>query len=180
MTPATALADMDKLSPQQLSAMFKAQRDMFKKNPEQFKKMAPQFANMPNSLIETQLNMMADMPPDQLKSYMSGMSKYLAPLTAYYTKFDAMVGGYGRYFVQAFMALALVLALMALSRLIGWFVGWIMGWFAAPSSSSSSPLGASSTGTSMGGGNGAVTPDAVVNQVVLEDDDGWVQQPGDL
>ena len=110
---------MNDMSPEQLSAMFKMQRDMFKKDPVAFKKQMPQFASMPDSMIQSQLDTMADMPPENLKFYLNASNTFLPYLNMLKEPLDKISGGRG---AQILSAIALFLVMVIVYYLVGFLI----------------------------------------------------------
>jgi hypothetical protein len=70
-------AMMEKMTGEQLSGMFKMQRDLLKRDPAKFRSMMPPAAQaMSDDMLLTQINAMAEMDPSSLKSYMSMTNRF--------------------------------------------------------------------------------------------------------
>lgn len=169
--PQQSLDKLNDMSPEQLSAMFKMQRNMFRQDPIKFKQAMPQFANMPDSMIGAQLDTMADMDPQHLKWYLNATGSITPWINRIREPLDRISGGYGTHILSL---LALLLVLLVMYFLVG-FLWRMLGWVFPTTFGSS--LGKAQVKEAMGSAQGGDFT-APVQQVDLdvEDDDAFFQQ----
>lgn len=177
-TPEDAQKRMESMSGEQLSAMFKMQRDMLKRDPAQFRRMMPANATMGMSdeALLTQLNTMAEMDPDSLKQYMSLTSQFTGYLSLVKDPLDRMTGGRGNY-VLMFVAMCLCLLLMyvfsmAMFRILAFLFPTTFGGASTAVATTGTTAVQAAAGAA--GANGFVQ-----NEVVLEEEE-FFQQNDDL
>jgi hypothetical protein len=102
---------MKNMDSTQLKSMMDMQRNMMKSNPDMFKKMMasnPAMAGMSAESMEKQMDMMADMDPEQLKKMMGMAQKVQGvakPLMDGYGKLNAATGGQARSIVMVVVAI---------------------------------------------------------------------------
>lgn len=173
--------NLDNMSGEQLKAMFKMQRDMFKRDPKNFRKMVPQMASLSDSMIQQQLDMMADMSPDNLKLYISTTSRFSGVLNAVKEPLDRISGGRGGQ-ILSFLAMV-VIAILAylifalLYRLLAYLFPTTFGYSAA----STTTAGAAFAGGAAGGQAEPAAAKGVGVQVEVNvEDDAFFQENEDL
>jgi len=104
--PSEAMKNMD---PEQMSKMMKMQRDMLKKNPEMWEKMSqsnPMMKGLSRDQALQQLDMMADLSPEQLATYTSvaqTAEKWLKPVRSGYQMLDTATFGNARVIMLALL-----------------------------------------------------------------------------
>jgi len=176
---------MEDMTGEQLQRMFRMQRDMFKRDPKNFRKMVPQMASLSDSMIQQQLDLMADMSPDNLKMYISTTSRFSGVLNALKEPLDKISGGRGQQ-ILAFLAMVVVTILaylffMVVFRLLAYMFPTTFGYSGA-SAGASSGAGAAfaAAGGAAAGGQGAPTAPTGVQVEVNVEDDAFFQENDDL
>ncbi|KAH9257300.1 hypothetical protein BASA81_004457 [Batrachochytrium salamandrivorans] len=146
INPAQAQQTMENMSGEQLSAMFKMQRDLLKRDPVQFHKMVPQgnSLGMSDEALLTQLDTMANMDPDSLKQYMQMTNQLQSYVQVVKGPLDKVTGGRGNY-VLAFLAMVLLLILtyfmsIAAGKLLAWLFPTTFGVGAASAASAATAV----------------------------------------
>lgn len=148
INPAQAQQTMDGMSGEQLSAMFKMQRDLLKRDPAQFHRMVPQgnSLGMSDEALLTQLETMAEMDPASLKQYMQMTNQLQSYVQVVKGPLDKVTGGRGNY-VLAFLAMVLLLLLtyfmsVATGKVLAWLFPTTFGLAStsAATAASVSPL----------------------------------------
>ena len=155
----TALEAAANMTPEQLSNMYKMQRDMFRADPNSIRRqLPPAMQAMSDAQIQTMLDSLADTDPNQLHAIFNQGSRIAAPLMQAYQFVDAKTGGRGKL-IAGFVVLLVVAVvgwlLFSLLGLVWHVLSWMLGVaFGGVSPSSSSLSSASSTGAAGAAGGG--------------------------
>jgi hypothetical protein len=170
--------NFDNMTGEQISAMFKMQRDMFKRDPKAFRKMVPQMASLSDTMIEQQLNMMAEMGPDNLKTYIGATTKFSNVLNKIKAPLDRVTGGRGQLVLSglALMLVTIILyyVLSLVFRLLTYLFPTTFGYMAPATT------GAAASASGVGGGGATAGSGHGVQVDVAVEDDAFFQENDDL
>ena len=117
------------MSPDQLTTILKMQTEMLRKNPAALRKM-PGMVGQDAATLQQRLDQIAQMPPEQLKSFMGMAQKCCAvgkPAINTYQAVDRASLGNGKWICGALAALAVMAIIWCTWAVLRWILGWALG-----------------------------------------------------